>query len=651
MSLRVWLPLNGNLENKGISNITFTNTATSYITVNTAGKIGSCFAFNSSANNNGIYSADNGFMANYINNKSWSICAWIKTSSIDTCIISLSYGLRMFAGNSTYISLYNSSRAVNCTSSIAVKDGNWHHVAATYNVSTNEIKFYVDGVNTGNATYTSGYTYASSWTNGIFIGKDPNNNTVSDHYLYKGSMNDVRIYSDECLSSAEVHDIAQGLVLHYKLDNKNIENTTNLYSGTFSNTCYNGATNKYSYGTSTDIYKTTGYFQGKDSVKIYMGTPGLDAYPYVYFDAFNTTGTAIHTLSFDYYPTTQTSIIPYSYAGNYNISYTTSNGNSNSYTNVSSVTIPVLINQWNHISITMQKYDTTNTTRGNGYIRIGSSKHTSTSTDYWLFANIQVEAKAYETEYTPPGTTSNNTFIQDSSGYNHNGTIVGTATSIVSNCPRYDRAVSMNNTSTTNHIESLENINFTSNITVSFWVKAALDKNQVIFTTKYIQFGILNQYGYVYPPKGTGAFVLSSYFISNEWNHVCVVNNDGTFTLYVNGQVVSRISTADNCYLHNSYKLWLLNRSYNANYGANAAISDFRIYCTPLLDTDIKSLYNIGMRIDNFGRVHTYELVESDAEHIKKSGQLVTRGLEEIDENKARLTNGDGWQSSEFIEI
>ena len=208
MSLRVWLPLNGNLENKGISNITFTNTATSYITVNTAGKIGSCFAFNSSANNNGIYSADNGFMANYINNKSWSICAWIKTSSIDTCIIYLSYGLRMFAGNSTYISLYNSSRAVNCTSSIAVKDGNWHHVAATYNVSTNEIKFYVDGVNTGNATYTSGYTYASSWTNGIFIGKDPNNNTVSDHYLYKGSMNDVRIYSDECLSSAEVHDIA-----------------------------------------------------------------------------------------------------------------------------------------------------------------------------------------------------------------------------------------------------------------------------------------------------------------------------------------------------------------------------------------------------------------------------------------------------------
>jgi hypothetical protein len=34
-----------------------------------------------------------------------------------------------------------------------------------------------------------------------------------------------------------------------------------------------------------------------------MGTAGLSAYPYIYFDAFNTAGTAVHTLSFDYYPT------------------------------------------------------------------------------------------------------------------------------------------------------------------------------------------------------------------------------------------------------------------------------------------------------------------------------------------------------------
>jgi len=40
-------------------------------------------------------------------------------------------------------------------------------------------------------------------------------------------------------------------------------------------------------------------------------------------------------------------------------------------------------------------------------------------------------------------------------------------------------------------------------------------------------------------------------------------------------------------------------------------ISDFRIYCTPLLDTDIKSLYNIGMRVDNLQNIHTFELNEN----------------------------------------
>jgi len=132
--------------------------------------------------------------------------------------------------------------------------------------------------------------------------------------------------------------------LHYKLDDIYAETTTNLYSGTFSNTCFNGATSKYNYGTTTDMYKTTDIFQGKESVKVYMGTAGLDAYPYVYFDAFNTKGTEIHTISFDYFPTSQTTLIPYSYNSTYNISYTTDNGAHDSQTNVSQIIIPVITN-------------------------------------------------------------------------------------------------------------------------------------------------------------------------------------------------------------------------------------------------------------------------------------------------------------------
>ena len=220
MSLQLWLPLNGNTKNKGVfptNNFSVTNTTC--ITVNDEGKIGKCYNFNSTVNNTGIYHADSGFMAKCINNHSFSLCIWVQTTATDTCALSLSYGLRLFVGDSshTYVTLYNSSRTVGCASSTAVNDGNWHHICATYNVDTNKIAIYIDGVAKNEVSYTSGYTYASSWTNGLFIGKDPNNSTVSDHYLFKGKLNDARVY-DHALSVAEIKELAKALVVHYKLD-------------------------------------------------------------------------------------------------------------------------------------------------------------------------------------------------------------------------------------------------------------------------------------------------------------------------------------------------------------------------------------------------------------------------------------------------
>jgi hypothetical protein len=46
MALRIWLPLNGSLENIGISDVTVTNNGA---TVDTAGKIGQCYYFNGSS--------------------------------------------------------------------------------------------------------------------------------------------------------------------------------------------------------------------------------------------------------------------------------------------------------------------------------------------------------------------------------------------------------------------------------------------------------------------------------------------------------------------------------------------------------------------------------------------------------------------------
>jgi hypothetical protein len=234
MSLQIWLPLTGHTRNKGVwsSTTEFNVTNTSFITVNDSGKIGKCYNFNSTATNSGIFHNDNDYMAKHINNHSFSICAWIKTTSTDTCVISLSYGVGLFVGNAshTLMRLYNSSRNINCVANLAVNDGYWHHICGIYNVDTNKIQFYIDGVKKNEVSYTSGYTYASSWANGLFIGRDPNNSTVSDHYLYKGSMNDVRIY-DHALSPLEVSELAKGLVVHYKLDD--VQSSDNLITNGF----------------------------------------------------------------------------------------------------------------------------------------------------------------------------------------------------------------------------------------------------------------------------------------------------------------------------------------------------------------------------------------------------------------------------------
>ena len=111
MALRVWLPLNGNLDNQGLSNARFT-TATA--TIDNNGKIGKCYSFTATTGigiylNAGISVAN--FMSTYINNHSWTLCAWIITTSTKTTpVFGLTYGLRFWCGASTIIGLYNSSR-------------------------------------------------------------------------------------------------------------------------------------------------------------------------------------------------------------------------------------------------------------------------------------------------------------------------------------------------------------------------------------------------------------------------------------------------------------------------------------------------------------------------------------------------------------
>lgn len=203
MALRVWLPLNGNLENQGLSTLVSTGTPTFLDN----GKIGKCISLTPRVSFTGMPRMDN-----------FTILFWLK---VDSCTSdwadSLSFTSIQADGSSASpfrfeatkttraCSFHNNSPyAITTGSRVLITEeqkGQWHHCGFSYDGE--HCYTYIDGVLTYTDTGLGGYI-----NNYFHIGET--NNMV-------GGMNDLRIY-DECLSSKQIKEISKGLVAHYKLE-------------------------------------------------------------------------------------------------------------------------------------------------------------------------------------------------------------------------------------------------------------------------------------------------------------------------------------------------------------------------------------------------------------------------------------------------
>lgn len=209
MSLRVWLPLDSSLENKGISNLsTFSY---NNFTQQTNGKIGKCYS------GQGIYHLDEEIIQN-----NWSLCAWVKSSAWSSANdIILCKNTNASNNCQFYFSIINGATlnlGVNAGSgSVSVgytfATNTWYHVAATYDGE--KYALYINGEQKKTGALS---TTLKTGMNNLGI-NCRSANAAGTSYTGNGGkwLNDVRIY-DHCLSAAEVKEIAQGLVLHYKLD-------------------------------------------------------------------------------------------------------------------------------------------------------------------------------------------------------------------------------------------------------------------------------------------------------------------------------------------------------------------------------------------------------------------------------------------------
>lgn len=105
MSLQIWLPLINDTKNRGLNTIQFINSSATNVS---GGKLGNCYQFVAKTGN-GLYNQTDNikYMNEHINHHSFSFCAWVKSSSADTCVCSFSFGLSLFIGDYIRLRLYN----------------------------------------------------------------------------------------------------------------------------------------------------------------------------------------------------------------------------------------------------------------------------------------------------------------------------------------------------------------------------------------------------------------------------------------------------------------------------------------------------------------------------------------------------------------
>ena len=201
MRLRVWLPLNGTLDNQGLNNVVVTNNGA---TINNDGKIGKCYSFDGS--NDKIQ------ISNAPTPADISIAMWFKrnaTTNTRQFLYTQWEGitLELDSANKITCSVYsNGSQGGYCKTDDAITvNSGWVHICFVFENGVGA-KLYINGLQISSASLSTPIAWGTTIGNiGYF-----------STYL-NACINDFRIY-DHALSAQEVKQIAQGLVLHFPLN-------------------------------------------------------------------------------------------------------------------------------------------------------------------------------------------------------------------------------------------------------------------------------------------------------------------------------------------------------------------------------------------------------------------------------------------------
>lgn len=609
MALQVWLPLMGDVHNQGLYPLEFNNTNAQ---VSASGCLGSCYSFTATTGTgiNAIISS-NDFLTRFIDNHSFSLCAWFKTTDASlTPIINITYGIYLQGGPNARFILYNSSRTIYCGGTKVTNDGKWHHAVGTYDAETGNMRVYVDGVLDNEVQYTAGYQYVHSWNNPFYIGRNPNNSTANSGYFFQGSIQDVRFY-DHSLSAKEVKEISKGLAIHYKLNEQYVGNITNMLTpgGTYGTTTGSTWTGHYYVGTVEDAVGPVPFTRmNKLAITVSGTTTGGGA-------------SLARQTNIPVQPSTQYTYSTYVKPSD-NFAYTHPNFLYRyEYDSAGTKTIEQGIN-----NISKREYV------GDGWYRIWNTFTTQATTAkmHVYFYTYPGKTMAYylggcqlelgDTLHVYTEGTYSNSMMPDSSGYIRNGehfsgTVIPVKTEglgrneyAVENIDGYIGKATVN-------MPPMEKVTF------AWWANYKVFGAQTsgLFSTSNVD-------GHPTDYNTTACNMRDSYFDMcntagsckrlsatgielNKWHHYCITYDGATERFYVDGveksSIAQTVALKDWKYLYISYS-----RAGGVIRMCRGAVSDFRVYCTALSADDVKELYDTAASVDNKGNFYCYELKE-----------------------------------------
>ena len=565
MSLRVWLPLCDDTNNQGTSNLSTFSYNT--LTQQTDGKIGKCYS------GRAIYHIENEIIQN-----SWSLCTWVKASAWSanndillckntTASDNYQFYFSIINGASLNIGINAGSGSASYSYTFAANT--WYHVSATYNGSTYAL--YINGAQVKTGTITNAQ---KTGMNNIGINCRSTNAAGTAQTGDSGKkLNDVRIY-DHCLSAEEVREIANGLVLHYKLDTQYFKSGTNLV---------------------TDVTKggqTTKLTDGRLGV-VTSGT-NADTYFTINLSESITNGTTYH------------------------FSCDASGISEGQFWNFP-------LGAQNNTSLPCKIYN-------------GHNEFVFTANDINWGTNRLFMDDLNRTDWEHPATfynfilTKDATYeVKDESGYHHHGTITGAPT-IATSYGRYNTSLVFNGTERISTDSPGADIR-----TLSCWCKTTKNKStsqQIVadsfsgMTISFYNGTIIGVFG---TTRSTGSkCTLGTSYKENDWNHIVVVktSDDGMRDIWCNGV---KLTPTTNDYWGSATGFFVGARNTSNGNPFYGNISDVRAYCTALPDSEILKLYNSGMIFDKGGNIHTHQFNEySMTASLEKTAILNGTGFDEI---------------------